>query len=227
MIELHPTLAQRLLQAVPEGLALTTEDGIVLWANPAFAAQFGRSCAACLGKTLAELDPSGRWSAGATTQSLPDCGRGSRLLRLPASHTERDSAGVLTREALQPRLEAEISRSRRYANPLACLTVTLAPDQTDSIGPLSRFLRDQLRWVDVLAWWGDNELLVLLPETSGRSALALQRKLATRAAELLPGAVLEWGHSVWRRGDDAERFVERATHRERATLARLKERAPR
>ena len=73
------------------------------------------------------------------------------------------------------------------------------------------FLREQLRWVDVLANWTPTQLLVLLPETTARSATALIRKLVPMAVAVTgEGVTLEWGASTWRRGDDAERLVERA-----------------
>ena len=43
------------------------------------------------------------------------------------SATVTDS-GVLSRGAIINRLEAEVSRSRRYANPLSCITVQLAKE---------------------------------------------------------------------------------------------------
>ena len=105
-----------------------------------------------------------------------------------------------------------MSRSRRYENPLSCMLITQPVTiEPPAAAQLVCFLREQLRWVDVLANWTPTQLLVLLPETTARSATTLIRKLAPMAvAATGDGVTLEWGASTWRRGDDAERWVERA-----------------
>lgn len=215
MTELPAKLANHLLQTVPAGLALSGEDGLLLWVTASFAQLVGFEPSECVGKSLAELDSSGRWSTRATSHSLHSDGPQAYLLVLPVrgANAAVPRVGVLSREAAVQRLEIEMSRSRRYDNPLSCLLVT----QPVTIEPIAaallvRFLREQLRWVDVIAQWSQTQLLVLLPETTARAATTLIRKLAPRAVAAVGGEVtFKWGASTWLRGDDAERLVERAT----------------
>lgn len=54
--------------------------------------------------------------------------------------------GVLSRGAIINRLEAEVSRSRRYANPLSCITVQLAKEAEGTLaGEIARKVKGQLR----------------------------------------------------------------------------------
>lgn len=224
MIDLHPELARQTLHALPAPLAVLNEDGVVVWVNAAFALLAGRSVAACAGCVLEELELPLRLTLGAEARRI----QGGTVMLFGLGDTALTAAagaGVLTREGALVRLEAEISRSRRYENPLSCLAAQLAPG-TDAAAyaALERMLREQLRWVDVLARWSDTELLVLLPETHGRAAAGLCRKLALQADARLPGVAVTWGTSSWRRGDDARLFVTRALSPYRATALRLSRR---
>lgn len=224
MIDLHPELARQALRALPAPLALLNEESVVVWVNEAFAMLAGRAPADCAGCVLDDLDLPLRLTLGAEARrtvggTLMMFGLGDTALTAAAG------AGVLTRDGALVRLEAEISRSRRYSNPLSCLAAQLAPGaDATSYAALERMLREQLRWVDVLARWSDNELLVLLPETHGRAAAGLCRKLALQADVRLPGIGIAWGSSSWRRGDDARLFVTRALTPYRAATVRLSRR---
>lgn len=131
--------------------------------------------------------------------------------------------GLLSRDAALHRLSIEISRSRRYENPLSCVIVR-ARDTAGERSPhtavpqalhlLSRMLKEQLRWVDVLGMWDAESLLLILPETSAEAVALLTGKLAEKAATLFPEALatiaVGWGASTWRKGDDASRLLKRA-----------------
>ena len=131
--------------------------------------------------------------------------------------------GLLSRDAAQHRLSIEISRSRRYDNPLSCVIVRARDTATDgahhagvpqALHLLSRMLKEQLRWVDVLGMWDPDSLLLILPETSAEAVGVLTAKLAEKAAALFPaelaGITVDWGASTWRKGDDATRLLKRA-----------------
>ncbi|MGE3774775.1 MAG: PAS domain-containing protein [Gammaproteobacteria bacterium] len=215
MTALHPELARQLLQALPGPVALLNAASVLVWVNDAFAALVGREPGDCVGYTLEDLDLPLRMTLGAEARRGAAPGfSGSVLLFEGAGGGGTTVAGVLPREAALLRLEAEISRSRRYSNPLSCL-VARVDGEASAYAALERMLRDQLRWVDVLARWSDTELLVLLPETPARAATALCRKLATQARGLGREVVVTWGASTWRRGDDAALFVARAGAGER------------
>lgn len=211
MIALHAELARHVLLALPRPLALLDPVRRVVWANDAFARLVERPAERCVGATLEDLALRRCSPPAIETQRLSIPGfRG--FLAIYDGDAEVENGGLLSRAAILRRLDAEISRSRRYANPLSCLLARV----TGGVGAhaaLERMLRDQLRWVDVLARWSDDELLVLLPETPARAAAALCRKLALRARTLDGVVAVAWGTSTWRRGDDAAGFVARGRRR--------------
>lgn len=215
MTALHPELARQLLQALPGPIALLNAAGVIVWVNDAFALLAGRAPGDCVGFAIDDLDLPLRLTLGAEARRVAAPGfKGSVLLFDGAAGGGSTVAGVLSREAAGLRLDAEISRSRRYSNPLSCLVARLDGD-AGAYATLERMLREQLRWVDVLARWSDTELLVLLPETPARAATALCRKLAIQVRALEGLAKVTWGASSWRRGDDAAQFVARARTGER------------
>jgi GGDEF domain-containing protein len=127
----------------------------------------------------------------------------------------------LTRNAVLSRLQLEVSRSRRYSNPLSCLVIRIDFGTGDPNAQrrtihdmIAATLTEQLRWVDVLGQWSDQALLVILPETTDIAALQLANKVADALHPDLainaPRASINVGSSNWRKGDDAERLVRRA-----------------
>ncbi len=128
---------------------------------------------------------------------------------------------LLSRNALLNRLQLEVSRSRRYANPLSCLVIridNLSGDRrsrSDTIHSLiASTVTELLRWVDVLGQWSDQALVVILPETAAAAADLLAEKLARaiddHLAQEAPHVSINVGASTWRKGDDAGRLVRRA-----------------
>jgi diguanylate cyclase (GGDEF)-like protein len=139
-----------------------------------------------------------------------------------------DLTGLPNRRAITQALELQISRSRRYRNPLAVVLVHLAVDD-EHIGLLreaadqlvlgvSRFLRDRLRWVDQIGRWEDNMFLLVLPETEEAHARGLVRKIQDEISGIeLPHPLngiqplLGFGLGVWRKGDDLRTLLRSAT----------------
>ena len=213
MIELPPQLAGLLLDSVADGLALIDETGAVAWANAAFIARLGSSRDACCGKSIDALDPSGKVTEGLILKDLLPVGIEAQLARLPAQDNRLDTSqiGLLSRATALQRMDLEISRSRRYGNPLSCMLIALPEGATnEQLTALARFLRDQLRWVDLTARWDELTLLVLLPETNAAAAGELGRKLEEQASTQLPEGRFEWTVGTWQRGDDALGLVVRA-----------------
>lgn len=251
MIELHPEFSRALLEALSGGVAFIDRADRVQWANPEFAALLGTDRRRLIGRAAGTL-PFPLRDSGApgeqvtsvgellvierTLTAEPLVGRLLQLLpRKPIQSALPASArvvvpempvpsGVLSREIGLQRLATEISRSRRYENPLSCLvgrTEGYDPSATlRGLETLLMLLKEQLRWVDVLVHWGADRVLVLLPETNSESAFRLQRKLSVAVDAGWPADVTDvrvhWGCATWRRGDDATRLVRRA---EAASLA--------
>lgn len=142
--------------------------------------------------------------------------------------------GLPNERALSQALSQQVSRSRRYGNPLSVLLVHLAApasgEHSDAtIQALARLLRDRLRWVDQLGRWRSDAFLAVLPETGDEEVHALADKIHAGLNEEvgdadhpLAGVALSYGLACWQKGDDARTLLRRATSGVgEAELARL------
>lgn len=132
--------------------------------------------------------------------------------------------GLLSRRAVMNQLEAQVSRSRRYQNPLSVMLIRLycavkagEPPNKQGVVAFSRLLRDQTRWPDIIGRWDEHEFLLVLPETTPEAAQALQGKLAEALSGLhvVNGnkpftCTAEFGIAGWQRRDDPSVLLERA-----------------
>ncbi len=133
-----------------------------------------------------------------------------------------DRTGLLTRRAVLIQLEAQVSRSRRYQNPLSVLMVRLDCPATaeQEIGEqglirFSRLLRDQTRWPDIIGRWDQQAFLLVLPETPASATEALKDKVTQQVDSAVaqsgdPECSALFGAAEWQKGDDAEALIERA-----------------
>ncbi|MEQ6341343.1 MAG: diguanylate cyclase [Gammaproteobacteria bacterium] len=153
-----------------------------------------------------------------------------RLTEELALYTLNDPLTSLpNRRALLQSLEPQISRSRRYENPLAVIVLKIANlAQLDAIHgdssadrammAVSQFLKDQMRWVDMIGRMDTDEFLLILPETAEAAAVELTKKLQLRLAELqITGAdgrsislEARCGVAGWIKGDDTNKLLHRA-----------------
>lgn len=128
--------------------------------------------------------------------------------------------GLSNDRAISQALNQQVSRSRRYNNPLSVLLVQMSgrdhPDAT--IQALARLLRDRMRWVDQLGRWQDGAFMAVLPETAETDAHQLMDKIhaglqevGADAASPLHGLALSYGIASWQKGDDARTLLRRAT----------------
>ncbi len=133
-----------------------------------------------------------------------------------------DRTGLLNRRAVLIQLEAQVSRSRRYQNPLSVLMVRLDCPATaeQEIGEqglirFSRLLRDQTRWPDIIGRWDQQAFLLVLPETPASATEALKDKVTQQVDSAVaqsgdPECSALFGAAEWQKGDDAEALIERA-----------------
>ena len=152
---------------------------------------------------------------------------------ISTARNENDpDTGLLTQQSVMAQLVAEVSRSRRYNNALAVFMIDLVqpvPNNSNAksgrvaaLLQAARFLKERLRWVDIIGHWGDSSILVVLPETNLESATQLAGKLR---AEMDKSDLLEWtrdpaaaglainlGVTAWKKGDDAVSLVNRASN---------------
>ncbi len=141
----------------------------------------------------------------------------------------RDSlTGLANRRALLQNLEPLVSRSRRYGNPFSVIRIrTDDPAQLDKrygtgagksiLVSISRELKDQLRWTDIVGRLDGGEFLLILPETARDAATDLATKIAQQLAittlkntdNKTVALTTRYGVTGWEKGDDSRKLLER------------------
>jgi GGDEF domain-containing protein len=122
--------------------------------------------------------------------------------------------GLANDRAIGQALDQQVSRSRRYDNPLSVLLVRLADaaPADATVQALARLLRERMRWVDQLGRWRRDAFVAVLPETGLADARRLAEEIRAGVQDQLPGGpALRFGLAGWRRGDDARTLLQRAT----------------
>jgi len=133
------------------------------------------------------------------------------------------------RRALSQNLESQVSRSRRYQNPLTILIMRMdnlpefmAQHGTDSAKPLlvaiRNVLNDQLRWADIIGRMDENEFLLILPEThleaTGPMIDLLHKRLDELSIEGFENSDFKvearFSAAEWHKGDDVGLLMLRA-----------------
>ncbi len=135
--------------------------------------------------------------------------------------------GLANRRALIDALTTQVTRSRRYHNPLSLMVVrvTLGDSKTLAIHELperavlavSHYLRDRLRWADIIGRYDRTLFMLILPETDQPAAGILIEKIRAESTEIeLPDDLanlpleLSFGLAEWKQGDDPRTLTERA-----------------
>lgn len=240
MIDIHPEHARTVLGELAVGIVLLDRAERINWVNGYAADLLGAQPEALTGRAIDELDvpytalrpgddPQVRADGaliGITQGYRHSMSDGSLLMLFDRGHTlvwflsalssglpaTVATSGILTRQTITSRLEAEVSRSRRYSNPLSCITVAAEGASPLAVTDIARLLKGQLRWVDVLGQWSEDTLLVILPETDDEAVTGLAGKLTEAMANKqfhgMPTVAI--GCAAWIRGDSAEQLVERA-----------------
>lgn len=142
----------------------------------------------------------------------------ARLQALVESLETRDSeTGLLNHTAIIQSLESQISRSRRYGNPLSVIRLRLTPpadakDPQSTLRAISQEFNAQLRWADQIGRLDRATFLLILPETSLKDAEELALKFGHDRVALVSraeGWTLELSATAWRKGDDARKLLAR------------------
>jgi diguanylate cyclase (GGDEF)-like protein len=206
--EIRSPLARSLCSDEPL-IGLTRPGGVDVW----------------LHRRLQPLEPTAH-----TLHWLEDVSEAARLRRdneeLRARVRQLDLSDSLTglpnRRAFDQALIQQVTRSRRYGNPLSLIGVDVVPAQPGVPTPdavvlaVSRYLRDRLRWVDTVGRVDRTRFLVLLPETPERETLRLADALVAGAAAIVlpePDAdrkpALRAAATAWHKGDDPAHLLHR------------------
>lgn len=138
--------------------------------------------------------------------------------------------GLPNRRALFQKLEPEVSRSRRYNNPLCIILMQirnreeLAQEYGEAavnrvLLAIAQMLNDQMRWADSIGRLDDDHILMILPETAIDVTDQLIGKIKSRLEAIdrsledggeLPPMKVEFGSAQWHKGDDVALLMERA-----------------
>ncbi len=131
--------------------------------------------------------------------------------------------GLANRQSLTRALNAQVARSRRYQNPLTLAVLHLTNNGNEAaladevILEVSHYLRDRLRWVDLIARWEHSQFIIILPETSLQDGHDLMDKVLKSFSELqLPAQYdvgslqLQFGLAEWHKGQDARLLMKQA-----------------
>ncbi len=131
--------------------------------------------------------------------------------------------GLANERAFHRVLGAQVTRSRRYTNPLCLAVVEIEARLEDAnlsqhiILAVSRYLRDRLRWVDLIARWSNDQFLLILPETSAQDGIKLLNKIKEGFIDArLPEEIahltvrLQIGLAEWQKGNDARMLMKRS-----------------
>jgi diguanylate cyclase (GGDEF)-like protein len=144
------------------------------------------------------------------------------------STVDRES-GLLNHRAMLQHLEPLVSRSRRYNNDLSVIAmeITNLDDIVDRYGPdagtqsvveVSRLLKDQMRWADIVSRVEYNRFIFVLPETDRPSAVHLANKISAQVAELSVSyennepfhLQTNFGVTAWEKGNDSVLLLRKA-----------------
>lgn len=140
-----------------------------------------------------------------------------------------EETGMPNQRALTQSLESQVSRSRRYKNPLTILIMQvdnldefIKTQETESARPLlvaiRNMLNDQLRWADTIGRMNDNEFLLILPETHLEATGQMIDLIRKRFDDLYIEGVenndfkvqARFGVAEWHKGDDMSLLMARA-----------------
>lgn len=137
--------------------------------------------------------------------------------------------GLPNRQALWPLLESLVSRSRRYGNDLTVIVLQVGLPQIgkDETGERQRlnalmsvkyFLKDQMRWADIVGRLEGGEFLLALPETPEAASKDLIEKIRSGISDIQVTDIagehqaldVAFGVSAWCKGDDVATLIRRA-----------------
>ncbi|HFD13247.1 MAG TPA: diguanylate cyclase [Crenotrichaceae bacterium] len=120
------------------------------------------------------------------------------------------NTGLFNRRVILENLESQVTRSRRYGNPLALLRLSISGCETDTaerMKAVAEQLKDRLRWADCLGTLDENTILIILPETCLEEAKELATKLLNDRAIASDGCCIQFGITAWQKGDDPARML--------------------
>ncbi len=125
--------------------------------------------------------------------------------------TPKDSnTGLYNKRIILENLDSQVTRSRRYGNPLALLRLSISGSEagtTTRMKSVAEQLKDRLRWADCLGTLDEKTILIILPETCLEEAKELAAKLLNDRAIASDDCTIHFGITAWQKGDDPARML--------------------
>lgn len=155
--------------------------------------------------------------------------RNQLLDQVRSLETKDPITGLLNNKAILQALDVQVSRSRRYDNPLSALRLSLHSDnlnnKSEILHSIGQCLKDQMRWADQIGMLDDTTFLIVLPETCLDDAKELASNLASNRATILAAKSSDWsikfGVTAWQKGDDPRKLLARLEHDQELSLIAL------
>ncbi len=242
----HQTFIPEILNVSGLGILILDENRQVLWCNGQFAQWVGDSVDNLIGQNWIKLplelsDEHGEvyylynqehtqsmnlqhWKALLPSQPRYTAHFFKSLISEPRAEDNKPLlTGIPQRPNWSQFLDYEISRSRRYQNPLTILKVKLV-DFGSAESPLinnetndliSQVLKDELRWADMIGFSETGEFLVILPETPASVVQPLTSKILQSVKHRMKKQFgerdfeLVIGETHWQKGDSSATLLER------------------
>lgn len=142
-----------------------------------------------------------------------------QTLRLAVSsgleHSRMDpNTGVLNRRTIIQELNNEISRSRRYGNPLSVILLEYSMPGNGETGTeieqkIASGINSALRWVDIIGSLNGGGFLIVLPESDMAGVEQAWNKISVELQKQLPNQVFKVSYSDWQQDNNADEFIAR------------------
>lgn len=131
--------------------------------------------------------------------------------------TKEAITGLLNKKAILSALDIQVSRSRRYQNPLSLVKLTISSQHSDhcnetQLRTVSNILKSQLRWADQVGYFDKDTFLIILPETTLNDARNLIEKLSNtkeRPITTQEKLTCVFAFEEWHTGDDPRKLLNR------------------
>jgi diguanylate cyclase (GGDEF)-like protein len=133
--------------------------------------------------------------------------------------------GIANRREFTHQLEKEIERTKRYGTPLSLVMYdidyfkrvndTYGHDAGDFVlQALTAEVKSNIRAVDIVARWGGEEFMILMPQSDGAAAGGaaekLRQKIALHPFEQVGSLTVSFGVTAFAPQDDTNAFLKRA-----------------
>ena len=241
----YQQLASELLNVSSLGLLILDENRHIVWCNGQFAQWVNQSAEQLTQQPWASL-PLEACDQSGSFYLLFNKGRGDpvtlshweTLLPSVANYTvhyfrvearsslSRTASKAIPQAPKRPSwvqfLDYEVSRSRRYNNPLSLLKLSIVIFNSDEFSKeevnqdISETLRDELRWADMIGHSDEGDFLIVLPETPPEALTTLINKIDGAISSRLKHTynALDYkvvtGEAHWQKGDNSGTLLERA-----------------